>query len=156
VQQQFVMVPVPADRVEEVYRLLAVPADKRPGGAGVLPDAGAVGDATKPEPVRGRVIGAQDGWTPQALETFYRQSSEAQQRFLGFLSERPDERLSLAEVSAGVGYNGRQLGGMLGGAAKRAEKLGPSVPWGWHHLGGAWTYFMPRRYAEVFVKVRNG
>lgn len=148
---EFVMVPVPADRVEEVYRLLAGPRATAAAPA-EHPARSVPTDAGHSQP-SDRIVGAAEGWTPELLQHFFAHSTPQQKRCFRFLSARPEARLSLEEVSAGIGYGGKQIGGMLGGAAKRARGYSLGVPWGWQHEGSTWLYFMPQRYADVIAAI---
>jgi len=152
---EFVMVPVPVDRVEEVYQLLAGPrptaaaADEPPARTQQASGAGQSQPSDK-------IVGAAEGWTPELLQHFFAHSTAQQKRCFRFLSARPEVRLSLEALSAGIGYDGKQIGGMLGGATRRAKGYNLGVPWGWQHEGSKWMYFMPQRYADVIANIPDG
>jgi hypothetical protein len=75
---------------------------------------------------------------------------------MDYLAERPDEPVPVKEVWAELGYDGRQMGGMIGGASKRAERYGrKNLPWRWLKQGRTWTYYMPRQHAEVLRSIRG-
>lgn len=93
----FVMVPVPATRVQEVYELLAKPA--------------VVSPASDRKP-----------WPPETLKRCYRESSEPFKKFLDTLADNAETPVSGSDLAKATGYTYRNgVAGMLGAAGKRID-----------------------------------
>jgi hypothetical protein len=112
----FVMVPVPADRVLEVYRLLA-------------------GQPATVSPERSREHADDDvtEWTPDRLGKALALVSYRAQQLILRLSESPGESLGLDEVAdrarIGTGAAGEaQLQGLLGNIRRNCNWVGRSLP----------------------------
>lgn len=95
---EYVAMPVPVDRVQEVYELLA-----RPSGAPVGGEVGAL-----PLP-----------WSDELLLRAYDESSAAMRSILDALAERPGQTVSAAELAGMVGLGRREIPGVLGAFARR-------------------------------------
>jgi Family of unknown function (DUF6416) len=104
-----VNVPVPTDRLIEVYRLL--------GGA---PDV----SATAPEK-------DQQPWTAGSLETTLRAASATIQGLARYLAEHPGEEITTTEVADALGlqFGWNSLAGALGAFGRRLANRGLSFPW---------------------------
>ena len=95
---EYVSLPVPVDRVQEVYELLA-----RPSGAGALGGTGA-----SPLP-----------WSDELLGRAYDESSPAMRAVLDTLTQWAGQIVSAAELADATGVKRRELRGVLGAFARR-------------------------------------
>lgn len=144
---KFVSVPVPADRVQEVYKLLASP------------------------PQRGRTVGAakssEEDWTwlevhtdakqEWPLETVKRavlESNQATRRLLKFLAERQGQWLSTPEIAAGLQMKAVDIRGPLSGLSRRIKHRYNMQRWffdaEWN--GQIFKYRMHEREADVVLQ----
>jgi len=132
---EFIMVPVPRERVQEVYRLLA----QEPAAAGV---AGA------PE-----TPAAPGSWTEAEIVTAYRESSEKMKVFLDCLASSPGQSFTSAETAKAVGYTRSQQAGMLGAFGHRAKRRYGKPTWfmtyTWSGERGEFVYTMDLAAAKV-------
>jgi hypothetical protein len=97
----FVSVPVPADRVQEVYELLAR-AQSRPS-VGHL--------ATDP--------GYSEGWNQALLDRMFQESSSAMRRILKAIADRSASWVTTNEIAGAAGLTGRQVVASFGPFEKR-------------------------------------
>lgn len=93
---EYVSVPVPTDRLQEVYELLA--ARPATNTAAPLPD----------------------GWDQNGIRLFYIESSPNARKFLEYLAARPGVEVSAAEFGQHLGLDSRALGGMLSSLYRRS------------------------------------
>jgi hypothetical protein len=93
---EFVNVPVPPDRVQEVYALLA----QRPEEAAVN--------------------GAR-GWSRDNLLRAYRESPEAMQKAFDYLTGHAGQEVSTEELAAAIGVTRSQLAGVVGAFGRRKK-----------------------------------
>jgi hypothetical protein len=135
---EYVSMPVPVDRVQEVYELLA-----RPGGAG------AVGGAS-PLP-----------WSDDLLRRAYDESSPAMQVVLDTLADRPGQTVSAAELADAIGVARGRLPGVLGAFGRRwAHRYGQgpaNLPFkSYRSTDAAMTvYEMDEAVAAALTRVRS-
>lgn len=101
---EFVNVPVPVDRVQEVYELLARPCAGR------------------------TVIGPQvtengypEGWSQAMIERMFIESSSAMRRILCSIAERSPSWVTTAEIGAASELSSRQVIASLGPFEKRVR-----------------------------------
>jgi hypothetical protein len=140
--EDFVNVPVPASRVQEVYALLAAPASQS--------NAELHSDAT--------------GWTEELVEQLFRESADPMQDMLKLLAEAGGNERSTNEIATALGLpNGaRSVAGMTGAAARRANsRYGMSaLPWTtrWRYIdssdpskGTETLIWMPKWACEVIA-----
>lgn len=107
---RFISVPVPADRVEEVYRLLAHPARSA-------------------EPIEDSE--AWD-WDLEMLERFAAGTGVANVKIgkvLDVLSQSPDEQFSIEDLVEETGYDRMELRGALSGLTRHINAHFGGVPW---------------------------
>ena len=114
-----VMVPVPARRLQEVYKLLG----QEPHVAAIeIPDDGD-GD--------GRL--SLESWTDAFIRSLYVESNPKQRKFLEYLAHHAGKDVTSREASEalGLGKGPKSLAGMLGGMAKRAKNryTEAALPW---------------------------
>jgi len=95
---EYVSLPVPVDRVQEVYELLA-----RPSGAGAVDGVSATSVP----------------WSEELLQRAYDESSEAMRAVLETLASRPGETIPVTELTEGAGLERGQLPGVLGAFGRR-------------------------------------
>ena len=129
--EDFVMVPVPASRVQEVYELLAKPAAQ---------------DVLKP-------------WPPDTLKRCYRESSPAMKTFLDTLADNAAQPVSAGDLCRATGSTGRnQLAGMLGSAGRRiTHRYNLSFPFAkeWRGSESQFYYTMNREDAASLKSLRT-
>lgn len=112
--RELVMMPVPQDRVEEVYKLLASPPSAK----------------RTPRPDQNRTD--DDEWTRSDFAHVVddkRPSFEIVRRMLDFLAENPDQELSVSAVCTELGIERERLRGSLSGFARAAKKIADDLPW---------------------------
>lgn len=147
---EFVMVPVPPDRVHEVYSVLARPP--------------AVNEAKNPSPERSEEEEAEvdeghEPWDAESLRRFYKESSPNMQTFLCQLAERSPGTITSTEAGKDLPKGAQSVAGMLGAAARRAWNRHDRVmPWNswWQptddHRGTETVFEMPE---EVATAIKN-
>lgn len=159
-----VMVPVPVDRLQEVFTLLGSP----PGTpAAALPT---------PAPATTAVAVGDDEYTSESwgdipLRQLYVQSNEQQRKCLDFLAAHPDEAVTSRQMADALKLDkgAKSLSGIFGGMAKRALNRHGEYNLPWEQFGrfidesdptqGSETVFtMSKEVAEILVdaKKRNG
>jgi hypothetical protein len=128
---EFVLVPVPKGRVQEVYALLA-----KEGARNTVSDQ----------------VGL---WTPKILERCYRESSVKTKLFLDYLAENAGRAVSGSEVGEVIKYSSHQIAGMLGAAGRRITNR-YKLPWpfDWTTKDGLVVYTMNEENASVIRSVR--
>lgn len=92
--REFVSVPVPVDRVDEVYELLARKADA----------------SRAPQPI--------EGTDDSVISRAYRQTSDVMRRFLDTLAARPGELVSAGELQRALDLSDEKFRGHLGGFSR--------------------------------------
>lgn len=97
---EYVSVPVPVERVQEVYELLSRQATR-------LPD---VND-----------LGHPDGWSPDLIDRMFIESSGAMRRILCAIAEDAPGWLATEDVARAAGMTARQAVASLGPFAKRVR-----------------------------------
>jgi hypothetical protein len=127
---EFVYVPVPPDRVKDVYRLLSSDAQ----------DELAFVD-------------------PALIRRMYRESDEAFRKLLGFLSRHPDEPIDTKRLAKALKLERgtASLAGMLGAFGRRsANRYGGVIPFrtAYNPVRDSNELTMPRPVAEVIRGVR--
>lgn len=143
---EFVSIPVPVDRVQEVYELLARPKAQQPearkaSGEDALEDGGLT------EADRDILVRA------------YRESQETMRTVFKYLAERAGHSVLMTELAAGVGRTPRQMSGALGAFgrrfANRYAKDGAKWPFAawWDYERGMMVYRLSPEAAEVVTKL---
>jgi len=100
---EFVSVPVPVDRVQEVYELLAGPPFSRPSGHRAIPD------------------GYSEVWTQPLIERMFLESSEAMRRILVSIAQASPGWVTTNEIADASGLTARQVVASLGPFKKRVR-----------------------------------
>lgn len=133
---EFIMVPVPRERVQDVYRLLASePTQSVVAAAAVTRD-----DEGVP-------------WSDREITRAYRESPEKMKRFLDYLVSVAGKPATAGETALAVGYTRPQQAGMLGAFGHRVKGRYGRSTWffdaSWSDRQGAWTYTMGQAAAKV-------
>ncbi len=112
-EEQFVNLPVPANRVQEVYALLAKPAAPAPRA-----DVGKDNDV---------------GWTAALLKRMYLESAEQMRQMLKILAKAEGEEVSTNEIASALDLpkGARSVAGMAGAIGRRVNsRYGmEGLPW---------------------------
>jgi hypothetical protein len=138
------MVPVPEDRVHEVYRLLAnQPTSEAASGSSVVRTA-----EPPAAPDEALIVRA------------YRESPDAMRRFIEYLAEHPGIEVSSRQVAKDLGMTWNQLAGTLGAFGRRwknryrAERKGFFED-RWNFEESHQQYRMPTDVAAVIKGARD-
>ncbi len=107
----FVSVPVPLDRVQEVYELLA----RRP----IRPTVGGVETED----------GYEEGWNRALLDRMFLESSSAMRQILHAIAERSPAWVTTAEIAEASGLTARQVVASFGPFEKRVRGRYGSSRW---------------------------
>ena len=99
----FVSVPVPIDRVQEVYELLARPPIRR------------IGQQFRDED------GYAEGWNQALLDRMFLESSSAMRQILHVIAERSPAWVTTAEIAEASGLTARQVAASFGPFEKRVR-----------------------------------
>jgi hypothetical protein len=105
--ENVVMVPVPLNRLTEVYRLLGSPS-----AAGVL-----------------AVDTEADAWTEEMVARAYRESAERMRKVFDTLMADPDRRFSASELAKILGISQSQIRGVLGAFGNRVKSRYKLATW---------------------------
>ncbi len=139
---EFIMVPVPRERVQEVYRLLAF----EPTDSAAPPEDGARDVEVVP-------------WSDEEIGKAYRESPERMKRFLDFLASVAGKPVTPEESAEAVGYSRHQQAGMLGAFGHRVKSRYGRSTWffeyAWNDLRGARTYSMTEPTAKVLQTLKG-
>lgn len=161
----FINVPVPADRVQEVYALL--------GGEGTSTVVGPSGAAVAPPSVAEAVWTPQgdaddddvQAWTQSMLKRMYGESVGPMRAALDYLADRGGDEVTSRELAEALGLpkGVRSLAGMIGAFARRCwNRYDRYLPWDsrWQPIQGdtvgtETVFCMPFEVAAVLVDLRN-
>ncbi len=99
----FVSVPVPIDRVQEVYEFLARPPIRRIGSSLLTED------------------GYAEGWNQALLDRMFLESSSAMRQILHVIAERSPAWVTTAEIAEASGLTARQVAASFGPFEKRVR-----------------------------------
>ena len=139
---EYIMVPVPRERVQEVYRLLA-------------------GEPAPAEALRQEVATAQsDSWSDSEVVRAYRESPAKMKLFLDFLAKNPGEQgLTSEETANAVGYTRQQQAGMLGAFGNRVKRRYGHGTWFFKYLWSgeraAFVYSIDPRPAKIIEAAKG-
>jgi hypothetical protein len=139
--QDYVSIPVPSDRVQEVYELLARPK----GAPAPTPAAGAV------------TVGETD---PDLVVRAYRESSPKMKAVFNHLAANPDRVVKGNDLAAAIGYHPHQLAGALGAFGRRwlnryhggVETAWPFKSW-WDSEINTMVYKMSAETADLIKSI---
>lgn len=138
---EFIMVPVPRERVQEVYRLLA--ADPIPAGATSVETG-----AAEARP-----------WSDAEVVRAYKDSAAKMKLFLDYLASVAGKPVTPEETASAVGYTRHQQAGMLGAFGHRVKRRYGRSTWffeyKWSDERAEWTYSMDVRVAKVLRAIKG-
>jgi hypothetical protein len=124
--QEYINLPVPADRIQEVYELLARPkGSATPAAASPSPDQAEVG-----EPALDKAL----------LARAYRESPDTMKKVFDHLADNADHDIPMEDLAKAVGYHPHQMAGAFGAFGRRWKNRyhkGEDVKWPF----GAWWDF---------------
>lgn len=129
---EFVMVPIPTDRVMEVYAFLAGEA----AGAGAEAPLALPTITPAPGPAT----------DPAVISRAYRESPDRMKAFLNYLGDRPGQAVSSREIGEAIGYNWNQVAGMLGAFGRRWEHR--------YKAAGSWFFEAKWNFGEKHMDYR--
>ena len=140
--QEYINLPVPADRIQEVYELLA-----RPKGS-TAPAA-----AT---PVTGQGGAVEPALDTAVLARAYRESPDTMKKVFDHLADNADHIVPMEDLAQAVGYHPHQMAGALGAFGRRWKNRyhkGEDVKWPfkawWDFDRNTMVYKMSAEAAEV-------
>jgi len=148
-ERQFVTIPVPADRVEDVYAVLARP--KTP----VAPTE------VKAEDPQGGPQAQSGGLDEALIVRAYRESPDGMRAVFDYLADHPDKDVGMGELAKGTNRDNKKLSGVLGAYGRRKQNrygkkdAWPYAAW-WDYLHGHAVYRMPAEVAVIITKARGG
>jgi hypothetical protein len=132
--QEFISIPIPIDRVQEVYELLG-----RPRGA------------TAVQPSQQQTA-AQPGIDPELIARAYNESPDSMKRAFKHLAANAGRDVPMNDLAAAVGYRPKEMGGALGAFGRRwANRYGGPKPFSdrWGYDIKQQIYSMTAKMAEV-------
>jgi hypothetical protein len=139
--REYISIPVPVDRVHEVYELLARPRGETP-------------QLSSPPPSNG---GA--GLDPALIERAYRESSDKMRQVFNHLAANAGTDVVTQELGDAVGYTAQQMAGTLGAFGRRWKNRyhgGKAAKWPfsarWDYGTGNAVYQMDPEVAEVIKR----
>jgi len=144
---EFIMVPVPSERVMEVYAILGRDSNAPPEPEPAATFPGDPGDVPR----------ATD---PGIIARAYRESSEKMKAFLDHLADRPDEWISTEDAGNAIGYHWNQVAGMLGAFGRRWDhRYKDAGRWffanKWDHIENHQDYRMSPEAAAIIKEERK-
>jgi hypothetical protein len=122
---EFIMVPVPEDRVQEVYTLLASP----PGG----------------DPPAASAVVRSSEWTQDEVIRAYRESHGHMKGVLDYLAARPGQPVRSDELYQALGLTSDQFKGVMGSWGKRSKNRYEKNQW---FFDGTWN---PESWMVVYT-----
>jgi hypothetical protein len=133
---EFIMVPVPRERVQEVYRLLATEP--------VIPTVGSTDGSSS---------STAEPWSDGDIIRAYRESPGTMKLFLDYLASVAGKPVTAEETAKAVGYTRHQQAGMLGAFGRRVKNRYGRSTWfftyGWNDQREEWTYSMEASVGKV-------
>jgi hypothetical protein len=135
--QEFISIPVPKDRVQEVYELLA--QQKAPQSTPPAEDAPSV----PVEPASDLALAARA----------YRESPPVMKAVFGYLANNADRDVLMTELATAVGSEPKRMAGVFGAFGHRFNKRYGGATWPFH-AGWDWdknmmSYRMSSKIAEL-------
>lgn len=131
---EFVSVPVPTDRVQEVYELLA----RQPAGPAAVAHVGE--------------DGFPDGWNSALVERMYVESSGAMRRILESIARKSPSWVTTGEIAGASDLSPRQVVASLGPFGKRIRGRYRMARWPFDTRefvdAGVFKYSMPPKMAS--------
>lgn len=148
--QEFVKVPVPVDRLQEVFALL---------GASRVGDEPIVAVGRGAVPAAETVVASID---TETIARAYRESSDAMKKTLDYMADHAGHVIRMEELAESVGYSPGQMRGTLGSFGNRWKNRyhgGEDVPlpfsrW-WVSADNTMAYRMTEDVAAVMRAARG-
>jgi len=135
---EFVSVPVPVDRVEEVYELLSR-------------------ESSRPLAVRSAGVNQSEVWTQPLIDRMFIESSSAMRRILLAIAEKSPRWVTTNDIGAVSGLSDRQVVASLGPFKKRVQGRYAMSSWPFEARqfvdAGIFKYSMSPETAERIVKL---
>ncbi len=158
-----VMVPVPLDRLQEVFTLLgSAPGTPKPTAATPVPAQAATPGAAADDEY------TSESWGDIPLRTLYVQSNEQQRKCLDFLAAHSDEEVTSRQMADALKLDkgAKSLSGIFGGMGKRASsRHGESnLPWAQYGRfidetdpaqGSETVFTMSKEVADILVDAKK-
>jgi hypothetical protein len=136
VSVEFVLVPVPPERVLDVYALLA-------------------GDRTERRETPSLSEPPPDVWRPELVERAYRESPPGMKQVFDYLAQRAGKQVAMEELARGVRRSATQVAGVLGAFGRRHKNRyqikQPPFEAVWDHGRGMVVYQMSPEVAEIIL-----
>lgn len=146
---EFINIPVPADRVAEVYRLLGQPANAVDAPLPAPPAA------VKP------VVEQSPAEREEVIAQAYRESAgTGMAAVLDFLTDHAEQAFTMEELAKGINRDARSMGGVFGAFGRRwKNRYGQSgsfffKAW-WSSVDGMMKYKMPQDAADTIRRERG-
>lgn len=137
--QEYISIPIPVERVQEVYELLA----RRTG------TPAPIGPAPGP-----------DDFDAQLLARAYRESPDAMRKVFDYLADHAPRDVPMTELAKAVGYHPHQMAGALGAFGRRWKNRyhrGVNTKWPfnavWDFSANMVIYSMPAEAASVIKAI---
>lgn len=124
---RYVMVPVPEERVPEVYAFLAsapVAAEPRSAEPQAEPNA-----AEAQAEVEWTDEEIKKAWSEEEIQEVYRETTDNVRHLLDYLAARPGQNIRIAELKAELGFTTAQFRGVTGGFGKRISHRHDQKKW---------------------------
>ena len=132
---EFIMVPVPEERVTEVYALL---------GQASVSDAAPTQDGEQR-------LSAE--WSDAEIQRCYRESSDKMKLVLEFLAKNPNQPIHSDKLYAEIEYSAHQFAGAMGAFGRRVKNRYSKAVWffeaRWDPEAGMAVYNMPDDVASI-------
>jgi hypothetical protein len=150
--EQFVSVPVPIDRVTEVYRLLASPSS--PNGI-PAPDATTTTPPAEDWSWLAEHTYEKVEWPIKVIHRAVTESNAGQRAFLKYLAEHSSQWLTTALIAAGLGLERKDIAGGLSGLTRRAKSRYGVAKWFFSAQwdGTQYSYRMDEREAAAVLEI---
>ena len=137
----FVMLPVPEDRVQDVYTLLAR------------------GPEPKVEEPDAIDVKLSNEWSDEEIKRAYSESTGAIRQVLGLLAQSPGQRFDSEQLYEKLEISRSQWSGVTGAFGKKVKnrygKSNKPFREDWDDEAGSMYYTMPERFAEVIAAEIN-
>jgi hypothetical protein len=141
---EYMNVPVPTDRLQDVYELLAR-----------VPEPAAAVSLTEDQDPR-----LPAGWSAFDIVRAYRESPDTMKTVLAHLSERPGVAVSGGELAGLIPYTRPQFAGTLGAFGRRIKNRYSKTTWPIEAEANSaddeWHYRMSQGVAELIVAEMEG
>ena len=132
----YIMVPVPEERVTDVYALLAQAPES---------------DSTPVD----EMLSAD--WSEAEIKRCYEESSDTMKRVLRLLAEKPGKRIPSDELYTEIDHSAHQFAGVMGAFGRRVKNRYSKSDWffdyQWDSDAGNVVYTMTHKVAVIIVAI---